>query len=79
MSITNITLLYYFHLHLPHPPPKEKFFAFNICKESMEDLYDDVGYGWDDDDKKSELGENVFTTLIILTNGPQVVVQQGTQ
>ena len=45
----------------------------------MEDLYDDAGYGWDDDDKKSELGENVFTTLIILTNGPQVVVQQGTQ
>ncbi|GMI60219.1 hypothetical protein ScalyP_jg2501 [Parmales sp. scaly parma] len=50
--------------HSSRLPAKEKFFAFNICKESMEDLYDDAGYGWDDDDKKSELGERASRFLV---------------
>jgi len=30
-------------------------FAFSLCKEQQEDAYDNSGYGWDDDDKMSEL------------------------
>ena len=29
--------------------------AFDLCKDSMEDVYETSGYGWDDEDKRDEL------------------------
>ena len=45
--------------------PNELEWAFDICKENMEDIYDASGYGWDDDDKKSELTESGARFLLL--------------
>ena len=45
-------------------PAKAKLFAFRCAKENMEDLYDDSGYGWDDEDKRRELGEKACRFLV---------------
>lgn len=39
--------------------------AFDLVKEHMEDVYDIAGYGWDDDDKESELKEQGSRFLIV--------------
>ena len=40
-----------------------KFF-FNTTKEQQEEAYDSSGYGWDDDDKKNELGDRATRFLV---------------
>ena len=32
--------------------------------QNMEDLYDDSGYGWDDEDKRNELGDRACRFLV---------------
>ena len=44
---------------------QELKWAFEICKESMEERYDSSGYGWDDEDKMRELSENGARFLIV--------------
>ena len=38
---------------------KESEWAFELVKNNMEEIYDASGYGWDDDDKRKELTEQV--------------------
>ena len=49
----------------PKLTSKEKSWAFNICKEHMEERYDASGYGWDDDDKSNMLGEDGARFLLV--------------
>lgn len=42
--------------------------AFDMAKENMEALYDQSGYGWDDDDKMDELSGQGGRFLIIRSN-----------
>lgn len=44
--------------------PEEAKWAFDLAKDTMEDKYDDSGYGWNDDDKMSELTEKGTRFLI---------------
>jgi hypothetical protein len=44
---------------------KETDWAFDLVKENMEDVYDNSGYGWDDDDKYRELTEKGTRFLCI--------------
>jgi len=39
---------------------KESEWAFELVKNNMEEIYDASGYGWDDDDKRKELTEQVI-------------------
>ena len=39
-------------------PADAKLWAFELVKTNMEELYDEAGYGWDDQDKLSELSED---------------------
>ena len=43
----------------------EQAWAFDIVKEHMEDVYDNAGYGWDDEDKRAELTESGARFLIV--------------
>ena len=45
-------------------PRDDKIPIFAMIKNSMEDQYDDSGYGWDDTDKKKELAEKGGRFLI---------------
>lgn len=45
--------------------PQEAKYCFSQVKENMEDLYDNSGYGWDDDDKRRELTEDGARFLLI--------------
>ena len=49
----------------PKLTAKESSWAFDICKQNMEERYDDSGYGWDDDDKRRELAEGGARFLVI--------------
>lgn len=39
--------------------------AFDLCKETMEDKYEESGYGWDDEDKMRELTEKGTRFLVV--------------
>lgn len=39
--------------------------AFNLCKDTMEERYDASGYGWDDDDKMDSFQEKGTRFLIV--------------
>ena len=43
---------------------KESEWAFELVKNNMEEIYDASGYGWDDDDKRKELTEQVIIFYI---------------
>lgn len=48
--------------------------CFELCKENMEDEYDESGYGWDDDDKKGELKDECDRYLVVRqTEGGELV------
>jgi ribosomal protein S18 acetylase RimI-like enzyme len=42
-----------------------KEWAFEMAKGNMEDIYDQSGYGWDDDDKMRELEEDGARFLVV--------------
>jgi GNAT superfamily N-acetyltransferase len=44
---------------------KELTWAFDLTKNAMEQVYDDSGYGWDDEDKEKELKEDGARFLIV--------------
>jgi GNAT superfamily N-acetyltransferase len=44
---------------------REVNWAFDLVKENMEAVYDDSGYGWDDDDKERELSEQGARFLLL--------------
>lgn len=39
--------------------------VFDMTKEHMEDIYEESGYGWDDDDKQAELTEAGARYLLV--------------
>ena len=39
----------------------------------MEDVYDESGYGWDDDDKRSELKDSSTRHLLVRTESDELV------
>ena len=45
-------------------PADAKLWAFELVKSNMEELYDEAGYGWDDQDKLSELSEDGTRFLV---------------
>ena len=45
--------------------PQDAKYCFGQVKENMEELYDNSGYGWDDDDKRRELSEDGARFLLI--------------
>ena len=45
-------------------PADAKLWAFELVKANMEELYDEAGYGWDDQDKLSELSEDGTRFLV---------------
>ena len=45
--------------------PQDAKYCFTQVKENMEDLYDNSGYLWDDDDKRRELTEDGARFLLI--------------
>lgn len=44
---------------------KELQWAFDMVKDNMEDRYEESGYGWDDEDKRSELSEDCTRFLLV--------------
>merc|ERR1712086_790621 len=52
-------------LHKKHPQLLKFFFA--TTKEQQGEAYDSSGYGWDDDDKKNELGDRATRFLVVET------------
>lgn len=50
-------------------PRDDKIPIFAMIKNSMEEQYEDSGFGWDDADKKKELGEKVRVKTIRTTGG----------
>lgn len=44
---------------------REVDWAFDLAKGNMEEIYDDSGYGWDDDDKQRELTEQGARFLLL--------------
>ena len=48
--------------------------AFEQCKENMEEKYDRSGYGWDDDDKRREFTEEGTRFFIIRERSPEAGV-----
>jgi predicted acetyltransferase len=46
---------------------------FGVSKSTMEEVYDASGYGWDDDDKRSELKDSSTRHLLVCTAADELV------
>jgi len=51
---------------------EEAKWAFDLVKETMEDKYEESGYGWDDEDKLRELTEKGTRFLVVREGGAPV-------
>eukprot|EP01039_Chlorochromonas_danica_P002518 gene2518-2758_t len=49
----------------PRLSDKEVHWAFDLTKDRMEKIYNDSGYGWDDEDKEQELTEQGARFLLV--------------
>jgi GNAT superfamily N-acetyltransferase len=54
-------------------PRPDLRFMFNLSKENMEDIYNESEYGWDDDDKRSELKDAATRHLLVRTASGELV------
>ena len=54
-------------------PRSDIKFMFNVSKATMEEIYDDSEYGWDDDDKLSELKDPSTRHLLVRTASDELV------
>lgn len=52
----------------PKLTKKEFEWAFDLTKEHMEDVYEESGYGWDDDEKRDDLREDGARFIIARNN-----------
>ena len=56
-------------LEFSHKLTKKEFeWAFELTKGHMEDIYEDSGYGWDDDEKRDDLREEGARFIIARNN-----------
>jgi hypothetical protein len=49
----------------PKLKPDDAEWVFELIKENMEDIYEESGYGWDDEDKRDELLEQGARFLLV--------------
>jgi len=54
-------------------PRDEVKFMFNLSKSTMEEIYDESEYGWDDDDKRSELRDPATRHILARTASGELV------
>lgn len=55
-------------------PLEHKLFkwAFHLCRKQVRGIYDDSGYGWDDEEKKDELRDKGVRYLLVRQGGELV-------